>query len=140
MSTLQQTELILKLTTLQTRFSKRLEFQLSVHGISFTEFLVMYYLNNSPNNVLRRIELAECVGLTASGITRLLLPMQKNGLVQKESNPRDARVSLVKLTKTGNKIFSDAEITFNESAQSLTRALNDKQQIKLLQLTQSLLA
>lgn len=140
MSTSQQAELILTLTTLQSRLSKRLELQLSIHGISFTEFLVMYHLNNSPNNLLRRIELAESVGLTASGITRLLLPMQKTGLVQKESNPRDARVSLVKLSKAGKKIFSDAEITFNESALSLTRQLTQKQQNKLLQLTQSLLA
>ncbi len=65
-------------------------------------------LYQAADEAMRRIDLAESVGLSASGVTRLLLPMQKIGLVQKEQNPRDARVSLVKLTETGKQIFLTA--------------------------------
>ncbi|MDZ7871614.1 MAG: MarR family transcriptional regulator [Rheinheimera sp.] len=47
----------------------------------------------------RRSDLVELVGLSPSGITRLLLPLEKIGRVEKERNPRDARVSLVILSE-----------------------------------------
>lgn len=50
---------------------------------------------------MRRIDLADSVGLSPSAVTRLLAPMEKPGLVEKEANPRDARVSLVKLSTAG---------------------------------------
>lgn len=89
--------------------------------------------------MMRRIELAESIGLSASGITRLLLPMEKTGLVTKEVNPRDARVSLVKLTKTGKQMFNDSEKSLNQSAETLTRPLNDKQRDKFIELSDKLL-
>ena len=131
--------LIIKLTNLQSNLSKRLEGQLSFHGISFSEFLVMHHLNSSPNEALRRIDLAERVGLSASGITRLLLPMEKIGLVQKMANERDARVSLVKLTKAGKQLYEDAEISVNQSANSLTKALTDKQRSNFIGLIDTML-
>lgn len=139
MSLNQSSELIFKLSNLQTRIFKRVEYQLNVHGISFTEFMVLYHLNNSSTDNMRRIELAEKVGLSASGITRLLAPMEKIGLIEKEINPRDARVSLVKLTKSGKQIFKDAEKSFNFSAESFTEPFNDKQRLKYIELTEALL-
>ena len=108
MSTCPEGELLIKLANLQTRIQKRLSSALAPHGISFTEYLVLFQLNQAPGKTMRRIDLAEKVGLSASGVTRLLNPMQKIGLVKKEENARDARVSLVALTGTGNTIFQDA--------------------------------
>ena len=126
------TQLILKIANLESHLSKRLEHQLSIHGISFTEFLVMHHLSISPTYSLRRIELAEKVNLSASGVTRLLQPMEKIGLVEKEANKRDARVSLVKLSETGKTIYAEAEYSVNQHAIQLTKALNDKQRSHLL--------
>ncbi|MDN4501456.1 MarR family transcriptional regulator [Alteromonadaceae bacterium BrNp21-10] len=131
-------ELVIQFNKLQTRFVKRIDAQLSVHGISYTEYMVMYYLNGAENDSLRRVELAEFVGLSASGITRMLMPMQKMGLVQKDSSHRDARVSLVKLTLAGKSIFNDAQKSFNHTTAALTRSMTDKQQQKFLALTQQL--
>lgn len=57
---------------------------------------------------MRRIDLAEKVWLTASGVTRLLLPMEKIGLVKKEKNDADARVSLVWITESGKSYLDEA--------------------------------
>lgn len=123
-----QMSLILKMTDLQARISKRLDSGMgSIHGISFTEYMVMHRINEAPGKLMRRIDLAESIGLSASGITRMLRPMQKIGLVEKEENPRDARVSLVKLSKAGNKILSEASLSFEQSAESITQALSGKQ-------------
>jgi len=132
-------ELIIKLSNIHNHLLKRVDNQLSVHGLSFTEFLVMYNLISSPNMMMRRIELAESIGLSASGITRLLLPMEKTGLVTKEVNPRDARVSLVKLTKTGKQMFNDSEKSLNQCAETLTHSLNNQQRDKFIDLSDILL-
>jgi len=101
--------------------------------------MVMFHLSESTNKKLRRIDLAEKIGLSASGVTRLLNPMQKIGLVNKEESARDARVSLVKLTSAGGRIYRDAEKTFNESAGLFLKPLKDKQLANLANLTEILL-
>ena len=101
-------DLILKLSLMQSNLVKKMDTSLSVHGISFSEFIVMYQISLSPNNTVRRVDLAQSVGMSASGITRMLNPMERLKLIEKEPNPRDARVSLVKLTDIGDELLDDA--------------------------------
>ena len=131
-------ELVMALSSLQSRLLKKTDLSLSAHGISFTEFMVMYHLNAAPSKTMRRIDLAESIGLSASGVTRLLIPMEKIKLVQKEANPRDARVSLVKLSKTGERVFKEAFVSVEESANSSTQPLDSRQLAKFLQLAKVL--
>ncbi|TWV12986.1 MarR family transcriptional regulator [Bacteroidaceae bacterium HV4-6-C5C] len=84
---------------------------LSVHGLGFTDYLMLYLLSTSKEHKLRRIDLAEKAGLTASGVTRVLNPLEKIGLVSRETNERDARVSYVILTETGEQVFKEATET-----------------------------
>ncbi|UUZ55216.1 MarR family transcriptional regulator [Massilia sp. H-1] len=53
-----------------------------------------------PGGRIRRVDLAERVSLTASGVTRTLLPLEKIGLVTRQSDPRDARVGFAVITPT----------------------------------------
>lgn len=116
------------------KFLRRIDSKLGIHGISFTEFLIMHHLHAAPNKTMRRIELAEAIGITASGITRLLAPMEKIKLIEKEVNPRDARVSLVKLSKPGHALFKDAKISFAEVAESLMQNLSEYDLGRIMQL------
>ncbi len=84
-----------------TKALKKIDRHLSVHGIAFSEFMVMYHISLAPQQTIRRIDLAQEVGMSASGITRLLNPMEKIKLIEKEVNPRDARVSFVRLSNAG---------------------------------------
>jgi DNA-binding MarR family transcriptional regulator len=76
---------------------------------------------------MRRVDLAMAIGRTASGVTRLLRPLEKIGLVSRNSSERDARVSLVTLTNAGAEKLSDATITVNEIGQRLTKVIGDSQ-------------
>lgn len=98
----------------------------------------MYHLDGMSNKCMRRIDLAEQVGLSASGVTRLLNPMEKNHLVQKESNPRDARVSLVKLTNTGEQLLAEATISFEHTAERILMPLSSKKIDRFAQLINEL--
>ena len=109
-----------------------------LHGIGFTEYMVLNQLMIAPNKRLRRIDIAESIGRTASGMTRMLLPMEKIGLIEKEKNPRDARVSLVKISATGETKYEEATITLNEVSERLFNKLNQKQLTEFMQLLQLL--
>lgn len=111
--------------------SKKLDNKLSLHGINFTEFLVMLHLHAQVKKQARRADLAERIGLTASGITRMLAPMEKIGLIQKEKNNRDARVSLVKITKAGERVLSDSMISINEISENIFSNIQSKDKEKL---------
>lgn len=117
-------QFLLDQAALTQRLLRKVDSQLSVHGISFTEYLIMYHLANAPQSTLRRIELAEAVGISASGVTRLLAPMEKLHLVAKQSNPRDARVSLVKLSKTGSRLFAESSTSLEHLSGQLCSAVS----------------
>lgn len=134
-----QSEFIILQSWLNNKLVKQVEGELNIHGISFTEYMILRYLDEAPRNTLRRIELAESVGISASGVTRLLAPMEKNNLVEKEANPRDARVSLVKVTKVGRKIYKEATVSFEHSAEFLTERLSSNQFNTLVELTNKLI-
>ncbi|HEX8614714.1 MAG TPA: MarR family winged helix-turn-helix transcriptional regulator [Telluria sp.] len=78
------------------------------HGISFSDFQILNHLSRAPGGRLRRVDLAERLGLTASGITRSLLPLEKIGLVTRESDPRDARVGFAVITPAGQELALNA--------------------------------
>jgi DNA-binding MarR family transcriptional regulator len=137
-STTPQTEFIMLQSLLSAKLTKRVEGQLSFHGISFTEYLILHFLNEAPQKTMRRIDLAECVGISASGVTRLLAPMEKRKLVEKEANARDARVSLVKISKAGERIYKEASVSFEHSAQFLSERLSEKQLTALLEFSRRL--
>ncbi|MFA6191882.1 MAG: MarR family transcriptional regulator [Sulfurimonas sp.] len=117
-------ELLLTLSSTYTNVFKTIDRNLSVHGISFSEFLVIHQLSLASNRTVRRIDLAESVGMSASGITRLLNPMEKLKLVEKEQNPRDARVSFVKLSDIGLELLNDATNSVQLAADSLFKSFD----------------
>lgn len=125
--------LIIQNAILASRLSKKVSGQLSVHGISLTEYIVMHYLSSGVAKEVSRIALADHLGMSASGITRLLLPMEKNNTVERVSHPRDSRQSLVRLTNTGQQLFADASVSFSFIAKDLTSNLSQSQQEKLIE-------
>ena len=128
----------MSLSGLNSRLFKRIDNQLSIHGTSYSELMVLHHLNCAPKLTMRRIDLAELISLTASGITRMLKPMEKLHLVEKEHNIRDARVSLVKLTLAGETLYRDAWKSFNQVASESCNTLDDTQLSQLLILLNTL--
>ena len=124
-------DLLIQLNQTIGKVQKHLVWPLSGHGIGFSEYLVLRYLYQSSGRKLRRIDLADKVGLSASGVTRLLNPMEKIGLVAKEEAPRDARVSLVVLTEAGERIFTESDASFAIAAEGVFSALDSQEKTVL---------
>jgi DNA-binding MarR family transcriptional regulator len=105
------TEFCLRLSRAWAALSRRLDSALgSHHGISFADYQLLLHLHRAPGGRLRRVDLAEKQGLTASGVTRSLLPLEKIGLVTRESDPRDARVGYASITPAGAELVTNATV------------------------------
>jgi DNA-binding MarR family transcriptional regulator len=125
----------LRLTRAYATLTRRLDNALSsVHGLSFGDFMILYHLGRAPGKRLRRIDLAERLGLTASGVTRSLLPLEKVGLVGRQPDPRDARVGYALLTDAGQQLLAHALVSVEPVSQEATRAVPPGQMNELLAL------
>jgi DNA-binding MarR family transcriptional regulator len=125
---------ILKLAKAQTTINRRFDAKLSSYGLGFNDFVILYHLSQAPHEKLRRIDLAEKLGLTASGITRMLAPMEKIGLVSRESNERDARVSYAVLAPGGKRLLEESIKTAEHAAADIFPGSKTKKVEKLTDL------
>lgn len=81
------------------------------HGLTISDYEVLLHLSHAEDGMLRRVDLAERVVLSASGITRLLEGLERSGWVERASCPSDARVSYAKLTGAGHRKLQQAAVT-----------------------------
>ena len=89
------------------------------HGLTVTDFEALSRLDESPTRSLRRVDLADKLRLTPSGVTRLLDGLQGAGLVCKESCSTDARVSYARITDAGRERLGAAAATHLEALEAL---------------------
>ena len=78
------------------------------HGLTINDYEVLFRLSRAPDCMMRRVDLAQQVLLTPSGITRLLDGLQRCGYVEKAGCDSDARVVYAKLTDAGHEKLSQA--------------------------------
>ena len=134
----QSLKFLLNLSTVQVIVAKRFDLKLSSHGIGLNDFMILYHLGEAADEKLRRMDLAEKIGLTASGVTRILLPLEKMGLVRKEANSRDARVSYVKLAPAGKRILNEAAATAEATTEQILAVVKTKKLDELMKILNEL--
>jgi DNA-binding MarR family transcriptional regulator len=104
------TDFCLRLARAASSLTRRFDSGLgNHHGISFADYQLLRQLTRAPEGRLRRVDLADRLGLTASGVTRSLLPLEKIGLVGRQSDPRDARVGYAVITPVGAELVANAD-------------------------------
>ena len=102
-------QLLLSVVSLADRIDRRSAASLSaIKGISLAEYRLLRSLADAPGSQLSRVALADAVGLTASGVTRALAPLEKIGYVATVRDARDARKALASLTAAGEELVADA--------------------------------
>jgi DNA-binding MarR family transcriptional regulator len=80
----------------------------AVRGISLAEFRLLKALGDAPSGMASRVDLARAVGLTPSGVTRAIRPLEKLGIVSTLKSKRDARLAVASLTPAGRELLDDA--------------------------------
>jgi DNA-binding MarR family transcriptional regulator len=111
---------ILRLIRAQSHLQNRFAAELGgVHGLSVNELMLLMHLDQAAGGRLRRVDLAERLDLSQSGVSRMLAPMEKVGWVDRAEDPRDGRVGYVKLTPAGRRLAKDGAKTLAQQASTL---------------------
>lgn len=114
-------QLLLSVVGLADRIDRRASALLSnIKGISLAEYCILRALADAPDAKSSRVALAESVGLTASGVTRALAPLEKIGYVETHRDDRDARKALAALTAEGRELVDDACGVLNDFTDNLS--------------------
>jgi DNA-binding MarR family transcriptional regulator len=108
MTTNRSLQFCLALSRATATLTRRFDGKLGMwHGISLNDLAILIELRDAPEGRLRRVDLAEHLGVTASGVTRALIPLEKIGLVTRKHDVSDARVSYASLTAAGRRLADD---------------------------------
>ena len=108
-------------------------------GLPVPWFEVLIRLSRSPGQRLRMSELATQVGLSTSGLTRLVDRLDDAGLLRREACPSDRRGAFAVLTDDGRRTLEKALPAHLESLdRHLVQPLGEDGMAALDQLTRTL--
>ena len=114
--------LALAMAAAWNRLERRLDHSLgAIRGISLAEYRLLHALGNAPGAQASRVDLAQTVGLTPSGVTRALRPMEKLGIVSTLKSKRDARLSIAALTPAGRELLNDASSVVDDTMKGVIK-------------------
>lgn len=123
-------DLTLVLQRVATAIARRLD-AAAGHGLGATDLAVLTRLDAAPGHRMRRVDLANALAMSPSGVTRLLLPLEKIGLVRREVHPDDARVAFAAITDTGRAMLAEARPRAELVAEEALAGLEDHERIAL---------
>ncbi len=102
------------------------------HGLTINDFEALLHLSHAEDSAMRRIDLAEQLVLTASGVTRLLDGLERAGFVEKGRCESDARVTYAVLTDTGREKLHEAANTHLAQVHALFEERFDRTELEKL--------
>ena len=94
----------------------------AVLGITYSEHRLLEAMGAGGDAGASRVDLAKAVGLTPSAVTRALRPLTKLGYVTSVAHPRDARMSIAKLTPSGEELLKNSTGLLNDVGDQIREA------------------
>jgi DNA-binding MarR family transcriptional regulator len=102
------------------------------HGLTINDYGCLLLLSRAGDEGMRRIDLANELQLSPSGITRLLDRLEDQGLVGKGACKEDARVSYAILTEAGLAKIKEAWPEHVEQVERRVGAILSEEEIQTL--------
>ena len=102
------------------------------HGLTINDYEALLLLSHAESNSLKRVELAEQLVLTPSGVTRLLDGLERAGYVEKGPCATDARVTYAVLTDAGRRKLQEASSSHIAAVRALFEARFDEHELTTL--------
>jgi DNA-binding MarR family transcriptional regulator len=126
-------EAFVRLVRAQVAVTRQLSAQLSAdHGLSINAYEALLHLARAPDARLRRVDLANGLVLTASGVTRLLDSLERDGFVAREECSSDRRVTYAVLTEVGRAKLREASKSHTRQIRELLGATYDDDELAQL--------
>jgi DNA-binding MarR family transcriptional regulator len=104
----------------------------SDHGLTINDYECLLRLAHAEDRRMRRVDLAEALLLTASGVTRLLDGLESAGLVERATCASDRRVVYAVLTEAGRKKLEEASKSHLDQVWELFEGRFDEDELEQL--------
>lgn len=102
------------------------------HGLTINDYEALLRLSRADDQQMKRVELADSLILTASGVTRLLDGLERADYVRKGSCSSDARISYAVLTDKGRVKLEEASVSHVAGIRKLFEARHDAEELAIL--------
>ena len=102
------------------------------HGLTINDYEALLRLSRADDQQMKRVELADSLILTASGVTRLLDGLERADYVRKGSCSSDARISYAVLTDKGRAKLEEASVSHVAGIRELFEARHDAEELAIL--------
>ncbi|MFO0940583.1 MAG: MarR family transcriptional regulator [Pirellulales bacterium] len=114
-------ELPMALRAAYMAMHRRTDNALAKHGVTADQFVLMATL--SRGHAMTQRDLARRISSDPSTVRAMLVLLEKQGYIQRETNPDDSRALLVKLTATGKRKFKTLWKVSDEIRQQLFESI-----------------
>jgi len=105
---------------------------LTEHGLTINDYEALLHLSRADDGRMRRVDLAENLLLTASGVTRLLDGLESHGLVERAACASDRRVVYAVITTEGMERLRAASDSHVASIRALFEERLSKDELRQL--------
>ncbi|HET6642467.1 MAG TPA: MarR family transcriptional regulator [Gaiellaceae bacterium] len=103
---------------------------LAEHGLTINDFEALLHLSRAEEGRMRRVDLAEGLLLTASGVTRLLDGLEAAGYVERAACASDRRVVYAVITDEGREKLDAASQSHVAAVTSLLQERFDDEELE----------
>ena len=121
--------LLRTLLTLRRELESRL---VTEFGLTVSDYEALLSLARADGGRMRRVDLAERLALTPSGVTRLLEGLERGDLVRKSRCPEDQRVTWAVVTDTGRRTLATAADLHEETMRELLGSRLESTELQVL--------
>lgn len=116
----------------------RLEAALGAHGLHVGQEHAIYQL--AKRGPVRQSELAQSLFIDVSTATKMLARLERDGLIRRETDPDDARASLVSLTPRGQRLVQPVTEIWAAVEAEFARGLTADERVAIRRLLAKVLA
>lgn len=102
----------------------------SVHGIGFDDYVILSMLHAAESGLNSKV-LAEKVFKSASSTMRLLISMEKTGIVSRRTIAGDSLNSIFEISSSGEDLFLNAACTMGECSEVIFSNLDEDKKSNL---------
>jgi DNA-binding MarR family transcriptional regulator len=128
-----------RLVRVHAGIARSLDGRLSAdHDLTINEYNCLLLLERAEDRRMRRVDIAETMVLSPSGITRMLDRLERAGLVEKAKCSSDARVTYAVLTDEGRSRLKAAGKSHDAVVEEMVGALPERDLKRLAEILERL--
>jgi DNA-binding MarR family transcriptional regulator len=121
------------------RFKRALSALFRSYQLSFPQYNILRVLDASTDGRSRITEVSRIMLVPGANITGLAKRLEKSGFIQRKSDPKDERVTLLEITPQGKTALAEIEMRRDQLLEKMLKGFLAKEKKELLDMVRRLL-